>query len=62
MEQVLAKGKKYTGKYVALRSFANPQVVGCGETPAEARTQALRKGIKHPVIAFVPEKAMVQIY
>lgn len=62
MKQVLAKGKKYSGKYVALRNFKNPKVVGYGETPEEARNKALSKGVRRPVIAFVPEKAMVQIY
>ena len=62
MEQILAKGKKYSGKYVALRNFTNPTVVGSGETPQKARNEALRKGIKRPVIAFVPGKTMVQIY
>ncbi|HLD50058.1 MAG TPA: DUF5678 domain-containing protein [bacterium] len=62
MQQVLAKGKKYSGKYVALQNFANPKVVGYGETPEEARNKALHKGFKHPVIAFVPSKTMVQIY
>lgn len=62
MEQILAKGKQYSGKYVALKNFANPKVVSSGETPQEARNKALRKGIKRPVIIFVPEKTMVQIY
>ena len=60
MQQVLAKGEKYRGKYVALRNFGSSQVVSFGDTPEEARNKARRKGVRRPVIAFVPEKAMIQ--
>ena len=62
MERILVKDKKYDGKYVAMRDFDDPKVVGSGENPEEAIKSASRKGYKNPVIVFVPVKATIQIY
>jgi len=60
--QVLAKNDKYTGKYVAMKDFDKHTIVSSGSTPTEAYNKALKKGYNNPVITYVPEKGMVQIY
>ena len=62
MVYTLTKNKKYIGKYVALKDFGEASVVGYGNTPQEAYQKALRKGLKCPVITYIPEKELVQIY
>lgn len=62
MRQTLIKSKKYTGKYVALRSFTDSTVVAIGKTLKEAYKKALKKGYKNPVVTFVPPKNSVLIY
>lgn len=62
MIQTLIKSNDYDGRYVALKSFKDHAVVGDGATPKEAHDKAVDKGIKNPVITFIPLKDMVQIY
>lgn len=62
MKHTLLKSRKYGGKYVALKDFANKTVVGCGGNPQEAYKKAVKRGYKDPVILFVPVKGMVHIY
>ncbi len=62
MEQVLIKGKKYSGQYVALEDFGKTAVVSHGKDPLKVHEQAIKKGYREPVIVFVPAKGMVQIY
>ena len=62
MENTLLKDKKYGGRYVALKEFGDEAVVADGKDPNEAIRKAGQKGLKNPVILFVPEKDMVQIY
>ena len=61
VQTVIAKDS-FNGKYVAMKSFDDKQVVGEGSTPQEAYEQALRKGHKSPIITFIPSRNMVQIY
>ncbi len=62
MIQTLVKNKKYIGKYVAMEDFDKPKVVGFGNTPTEAHKKAKSNGYSASVIAFVPNKNMVQIF
>lgn len=62
MEQTLITERKYNGRYVALKDFKDSTVVSDGKTPQEAYEKAIGKGFKEPVILFVPDKDMVQIY
>ncbi len=62
MIQVLMENSSFNGVYVALKSFSDHSVVGSGATPQEALIQSEKKGCKDPVITFVPNKDMVQIY
>ncbi len=54
--------KRYMGKYVALKSFVDKKVVASGKRPSEVAEHAGKKGVKNPVIVFVPEKNISQIY
>ena len=58
----LRKEKKYSGQYVALKSFTDDTVISSGDRIHEVYKKAEEKGYKNPVIAHVPEKDMVLIY
>jgi len=60
--QVLTNNNKYTGKYIAMEDFGKHTVISSGSTPTEAYDKAVKKGYAEPVITYVPEKGMVQIY
>ena len=62
MSKVLIKTDRYNGRYVAMKSFEDHTVVGSGEDPQTALKEAAEKGIKDPVIVYIPEKEMVHIY
>ena len=47
---------------MALKSFEDSTVIGCGDSPKKAYDEAQRKGYKEPVITYIPTKDMVQIY
>jgi hypothetical protein len=50
------------GKYVALKSFVDKKVVASGNKPSEVAERAGKKGVKNPVIVFVPEKNISHVY
>lgn len=63
MDNVLLKdGEKYGGQYVATKSFKDRKVVTYGIDPSQVFNEAKDKGIKFPVVFYVPKKGMVQIY
>jgi hypothetical protein len=63
MERVLlSDGEKYGGQYVATRSFEDKKVISHGSEPSQVFNEARKKGVKEPVVFYVPEKDMVQIY
>jgi len=55
-------GEKYGGKYIAIKSFKDRKVITYGKDAAKVYDEALKKGIKIPVVFFVPKKGMVRIY
>jgi hypothetical protein len=59
---LLKDGEKYSGQYVALKSFYDKEVVSHGTEAKKVLKDARKKGIKHPVIFYVPQKGMVHIY
>jgi len=62
MIKTLIKTSNYNGKYVAMKDFNDHTVIADGATPQEVYEKAVRKGLKNPVVTFVPSKDMVQIY
>ena len=43
MEQTLLKGKKYNGRYVAIKDFNDATVIGDGLSPREAYESAIKR-------------------
>lgn len=62
MARVLVKTDKYNGQYVAMKSFDDHTIVGSGKDPKTALKKAASKGVKDPVLVYIPEKEMVHIY
>jgi len=62
MIKTLLKSSNYNGRYVAMKDFDDTAVIADGVDPQEAYEKAIKKGLKNPVITFVPVKNMVQIY
>lgn len=54
--------EKYDGKYVALKSFLEKDVVCFGEDPLSVYNKAKSSGCETPVVFYVPQKGMVHIY
>ncbi len=63
MNRILLKdSEKYGGKYVATKSFKDRKVVSYGSEPGKVFNEAKEKGVKEPVVFYVPKKGMVQIF
>ncbi|MDO9464159.1 MAG: DUF5678 domain-containing protein [bacterium] len=58
----LVKEKKYSGQYVALKSFEDDTVISSGDHVNEVYEKAAKKGHNDPVIIYVPKKDMVQVF
>jgi hypothetical protein len=61
-ELKLLADKKYEGKFVALRSPCDTNIIAYGDDPCEVSRLAAEKGIKEPVIFFVPEADVEYVY
>lgn len=59
---LLKDSEKYSGQYVATRSFVDKEVISHGIDPIEVFKEAEGKGISEPVVFYVPEKDVLQIY
>ena len=59
---LLKEGGKYDGHYVAIRSFGDGKVVAYGNDPSKVFNDAREKGIETPVVFYVPQKGITQIY
>ncbi len=55
-------GRRYRGKYVALKSFSDKTVVASGSKPDKVIKIALKGGIKEPVIVYIPKGDTPCIY
>lgn len=62
MPQTLVKDDRLNGKYIAIASLENPAVISSGTDPKEVYKEAQQKGCTDPVMVYIPEKDMVQIY
>jgi len=60
--QLLINSEKYSGKYVATRSFKDKKVVTYGQNPIVVLKRAVKKGAANPVVFYIPPKNMVHIY
>lgn len=52
----------YAGKYVALKSRIEKEIVSFGDDPKKVFDEAKQKGIENPVIIFVPKADSMYIY
>lgn len=59
---LLKNSEQYIGKYVALDSYEDTAIVCFGSDPAIVFNRAINKGVKNPIIFFVPEREKVHIY
>jgi hypothetical protein len=53
--------EKYAGQYVATRTFLDKKVIVSGKNLLEVHSKAKRI-TKEPVVFFVPQKNMINIY
>lgn len=54
--------EKYSGNYVATKSFKDKTVVSNGKDAAKVSFDAKKKRVESPVVFYVPKKGMVNIY
>ena len=59
---LVSNEKRYSGKYVAMRSLKNKKVIAWGTDPLKVYEQAKKLGVREPVLLYVPEKDEVLIY
>ena len=59
--QPLVSDSKYEGKYVAFEA-SGKGIIASGKNPGTVVKKARNKGIKTPVIVFVPEKGVTCVY
>jgi len=62
MEKILLTTNEFNGRYIAMKSVDDNTVVGVGDDPADALKEAAAKGFRNPVLLYVPEKDLIQIY
>jgi hypothetical protein len=60
--ELVKNSKKYFGQYVAVKSFSDRTVISHGLKPMVVIKEAERKGIQEPVLIFVPQKGMLNVY
>ncbi|MBN1435521.1 MAG: hypothetical protein JW936_00475 [Sedimentisphaerales bacterium] len=58
----LVSDPQYAGLFVATASFKDNHVLASGKNAAQVRDEAVKQGIKTPVVFFVPDNDMVHIY
>lgn len=54
--------EKFGGKYVVTKSFADTKVIISGDNFIDVYDEAIEKGIKDPVIDYVPQEGVVCIF
>ncbi len=52
----------YSGQYVATKSFVDKEVICHGDDPVKVSTEAKEKGIDDPVVFYIPQRDVIQIY
>lgn len=61
-ETRIKDAEQYSGQYVAVKSFSDRDVVSFGPEPVKVVESAKQKGIDEPVLLFIPEKGILNIY
>jgi hypothetical protein len=61
-EILLNDGDKYSGQYVAMKSFADHSVITSGSKPEKVLSEAKKQGFENPVVLFVPDKDSGNIF
>jgi len=61
MKEAIIKSEKYRRQHVALSDFRSRTIVGHGRNPKKVFVAALKRGIRKPIIVYVPAKDKVQI-
>lgn len=59
---LLNNSEKYSGKYVALKSFKAKDAISFGKNPLTVYNKAKKSGANNPVIFYVAEKDTIHIY
>ena len=59
---IIASGKEYRGKYVAVRSFVDNSVVSAGDSVCDVVDRAMECGVDSPVIVHVPAKKTLRLF
>ncbi len=59
---LIKNAARYSGKYVAIRSLKNKEVLSSGKDPVKVFERAKAKGARDPAIFYVPKKDLVHIY
>ena len=54
--------EKYYGQYVATNSFTDKEVVSHGTDPVVVFNEAKKAGVISPVVFYIPDKDVIQIY
>ncbi len=62
MSNILVKDEKYEGNYVALASFGSDEVVSYGKDMETVVKDAKGLGVLEPVVVFIPNKNMTNLY
>ena len=61
-ELQLITDKRFEGKFVAMKSPSDTTVIAYGDNPCEVSRLAAERGLKEPVIFFVPESNVAYVY
>ena len=61
-KKMIVKNKKYVGKYVAMVSFNNKNVVASGKDPIRVKERADKKGFSSSVLIYVPDKNVYNVF
>lgn len=59
---LLNDSEEFCGQYVAVESFTNRKVIAHGDDLVKVVSEAKEKGADDPVVFYVPEKDVAQIY
>ena len=59
---LVRNAKRYRGQYVTTKSFKDKNVITYGKNPLKILKAAKKKGVKEPVLIYVPKKEMAHLF